>query len=156
MKKLFLVFKPILSFLPVQLIIKKSLIIFFSVTYLILFQQIKSFASINESEIEDYGVISIMYHRFDESKYPSTNIQVDVFKKQLEIIQNEKIIFIQPSELKEQLSSNKNQRKILLTIDDGLLSFYNNAWPILKSKKIPFIIFVNTREVGSYNYMVQK
>ena len=111
------------------------------------------FASINESEIEDYGVISIMYHRFDESKYPSTNIQVDVFKKQLEIIQNEKIIFIQPSELKEQLSSNKNQRKILLTIDDGLLSFYNNAWPILKSKKIPFIIFVNTREVGSYNYM---
>ena len=53
-------------------------------------KQIKSFASINESEIEDYGVISIMYHRFDESKYPSTNIQVDVFKKQLEIIQNEK------------------------------------------------------------------
>ncbi len=94
-----------------------------------------------------------MYHRFDESKYPSTNIQVDVFKKQLEIIQNEKIVFIKPSELKKQLSSNKKQRKILLTVDDGLLSFYNHAWPILKSKKIPFIIFINTREVGSFNYM---
>ena len=45
------------------------------------------------------------------------------------------------------------QRKILLTIDDGLLSFYNNAWPILRQKKIPFILFVNTREVGAYNYM---
>ena len=44
-------------------------------------------------------------------------------------------------------------KKVLLTIDDGLLSFYNNAWPILKQKKIPFILFVNTREVGSYNYM---
>ena len=32
-------------------------------------------------------------------------------------------------------------------------SFYNNAWPILKKNEIPFILFVNTREVGSYNYM---
>ena len=53
----------------------------------------------------------------------------------------------------KELSQNKKQRKILLTIDDGLLSFYKNAWPILKEKKIPFILFVNTREVGAYNYM---
>ena len=45
------------------------------------------------------------------------------------------------------------QRKILLTIDDGFLSFYENAWPILKEKKIPFILFVSTREVGAFNYM---
>ena len=94
-----------------------------------------------------------MYHRFGESKYPSTNIQLDVFKKQLEIIQNEKIKFIHPSEIEKYISESKNERKLLLTIDDGLLSFYENAWPILKAKKIPFILFVNTREVGSYNYM---
>ena len=41
----------------------------------------------------------------------------------------------------------------MLTIDDGLLSFYENAWPILNKKNIPFILFVNTREVGAYNYM---
>ena len=41
----------------------------------------------------------------------------------------------------------------MFTVDDGLLSFYKNAWPILKRKKIPFILFVNTREVGAYNYM---
>ena len=54
---------------------------------------------------------------------------------------------------KENLSENKKERKILLTIDDGLLSFYQNAWPILKEKKIPFILFINTREVSSFNYM---
>ncbi len=94
-----------------------------------------------------------MYHRFDESKYPSTNIQLDVFKEQLKIIENEGIIFIHPKNFKKNLSENKKERKILLTIDDGLLSFYKNAWPILKKKKIPFILFVNTREVGAYNYM---
>ena len=94
-----------------------------------------------------------MYHRFDENKYPSTNIQLDIFKKQLEIIENEGIKFIHPKDFEQSLSQNKSQRKILLTIDDGLLSFYNNAWPILKDREIPFILFVNTREVGSFNYM---
>ncbi len=94
-----------------------------------------------------------MYHRFNESKYPSTNIQVDVFKEQISIIEETGIKFIHPKRFHESLSQNKKERKVLLTIDDGLLSFYNNAWPILKQKKIPFILFVNTREVGSYNYM---
>ena len=80
-----------------------------------------------------------MYHRFNENKYPSTNIQLEIFKKQLEIINNENLVFIHPSQLKEQITQNKKQRKILLTIDDGLLSFYENAWPIPKAKKIPFI-----------------
>ena len=76
-----------------------------------------------------------------------------MFKEQLQIIENEGIRFIHPNNFKQDLSENKKERKILLTIDDGLLSFYENAWPILKEKKIPFILFVNTREVGSFNYM---
>ena len=106
-----------------------------------------------DNNFDDYGLISIMYHRFDENKYPSTNIKLDVFKKQLDIINSEGISFVHPKNFHKSLSKNKNQRKVLLTIDDGLLSFYENAWPILKAKKIPFILFVNTREVGSFNYM---
>ena len=103
--------------------------------------------------IEDFGVISLMYHRFEENKYPSTNIKIHDFKKQLEIIKKNKIKFINPKNFEEELINNKKQRKILLTIDDGFLSFYQNAWPILKKNKIPFILFVSTREVGSFNYM---
>ena len=78
---------------------------------------------------------------------------MDVFKKQLDIISNEGIKFIHPKDFKKNLYENKKDRKILFTVDDGLLSFYKNAWPILKERKIPFILFVNTREVGSFNYM---
>ena len=121
-----------------QLIIKKLLII---IVFIITFDihQSKLFASKTYS-FDDYGLISIMYHRFNEGKYPSTNIQLDIFKQQLDIIQNEGIKFIHPKDFKNTLSENKNERKILLTIDDGLLSFYENAWPILKEKKIPFIL----------------
>ena len=78
---------------------------------------------------------------------------MDIFQKQLEIIEKEKIKFIHPRNFEKSLSENKKDRKILFTVDDGLLSFYENAWPILKEKNIPFILFVNTREVGSFNYM---
>ena len=44
-------------------------------------------------------------------------------------------------------------KKILLTIDDGYSSFYKNAWPVLKEKEIPFILFISTREVGAPGYM---
>ena len=94
-----------------------------------------------------------MYHRFNESKYPSTNIQIDVFKKQLQTIEDQGIKFIHPKNFEKSLSEEKKNRKVLFTVDDGLLSFYENAWPILKEKKIPFILFVNTREVGAFNYM---
>jgi len=105
------------------------------------------------NNIKDFGLISLMYHRFEENKYPSTNIRILDFKKQLEIIQNNNIKFVNPKNFENELLNNKNQRKVLLTIDDGFLSFYKNAWPILKENKIPFILFVSTREVGSFNYM---
>ena len=94
-----------------------------------------------------------MYHRFEENKYPSTNIKINDFIEHLKILENEEILFINPKNFENELKNNKDQRKVLLTIDDGFLSFYENAWPILKDRKIPFILFVSTREVGAFNYM---
>ena len=134
-----------------KLIIKKLLIITCTIITLEI-NQSKLFGN-DQLNFEDYGLISIMYHRFDEEKYPSTNIQLEIFKEQLKIIDEQGIKFIHPKNFKQSLSNNKKERKILLTIDDGLQSFYNNAWPILKKNEIPFLLFVNTREVGSFNYM---
>ena len=48
---------------------------------------------------------------------------------------------------------NPKIKKILITIDDGFKSFYKEAWPYLKSNKIPFILFVSTEPVGRSGYM---
>ena len=94
-----------------------------------------------------------MYHRFDENKYPSTNIKVNDFLEHLKIIKDENVSFVNPKNFEDELLNKKSKRKLLLTIDDGFSSFYNKAWPILKEKKIPFILFVSTREVGLPGYM---
>jgi len=94
-----------------------------------------------------------MYHRFNESKYPSTNIQINVFKEHLKIIKNSKFNFLHPKDFENQFNLPKKDKKILLTIDDGFESFYNEAWPILKKEKIPFILFISTEPVGKNGYM---
>ena len=127
--------KPNLSLFPMHFIIKKLFIIL-TIIITLKSHQSKLFA-LESVKFDDYGVISIMYHRFDESRYPSTNIQLNVFKEQLEIIENNNIKFIHPKDFKIAFHQIKVKEKILLTIDDGLLSFYENAWPILKEKKFP-------------------
>ena len=75
------------------------------------------------------------------------------FKTHIEMIKKNKLEFINPNSFEKNLKERKKNKKILITIDDAFSSFYNNAWPILKENKIPFILFVSTREVGKYNYM---
>ena len=94
-----------------------------------------------------------MYHRFDENKYPSTNIRMDVFREHVELIKNLEYKFILPNEFKKDFNIPKKQKKILLTIDDAFLSFYDIAWPYLKENKIPFVLFVSTEPVGNKGYM---
>ncbi len=94
-----------------------------------------------------------MYHRFNENKYPSTNIKIDVFKKQLELIEKNSIEIYNPSKFDNEFNDPKKDKKILITIDDAFSSFYDNAWPILKEKEIPFILFVSTEPVGKFGYM---
>ena len=102
---------------------------------------------------DDRGILSLMYHRFDEDKYPSTNIQMDVFKQQIKIIKKLKYNFYDPNNLRKEFYVPKKEKKILLTIDDAFSSFYEVAWPYLKKEKIPFILFVSTETVGKNGYM---
>jgi len=102
---------------------------------------------------KDSGILSLMYHRFDENKYPSTNIRMDIFKEQMSIIESLNYEFYDPQYLQKKFNIAKNKKEILITIDDAFLSFYKIAWPYLKSKKIPFILFVSTEAVGKNGYM---
>ena len=71
-----------------QLIIKKSFITLIFIIFL--FTQNKLYPSTKEINIEDFGIISIMYHRFNENKYPSTNIKMNIFKDHIRLIKESK------------------------------------------------------------------
>jgi peptidoglycan/xylan/chitin deacetylase (PgdA/CDA1 family) len=128
--------------------IKKLIILLLSISIL-------SSKSLSDIKLQkDFGILTLMYHRFNEQKYPSTNIKLDIFKKQVEEITKNGLKIINFHEFKNIMDQKSfAEKSILLTIDDGFLSFYENAWPIFKENKIPFILFVNTKNVGSHGYM---
>ena len=101
----------------------------------------------------DEGVLSIMYHRFNEFKYPSTNISMDIFKKHIDLILDANLTFYHAKDFVNEFDIPKKEKKILLTIDDAFQSFYDNAWPYLKKNQIPFVLFVSTEPVGNNGYM---
>ena len=45
----------------------------------------------------DKGILSLMYHRFNENKYPSTNIRMNIFDKQMQMIKNLDYSFSDPN-----------------------------------------------------------
>jgi len=134
-------------FLPAASIIKLFIVFFLLITN----------SKAEDNNIKQYsndeGVLSIMYHRFDENKYPSTNIQMNIFLEQIQLIKDLNYDFIHPENFEKNFNIPKKQKKVLITIDDTFQSFYEVEWPFLKENKIPFILFVSTEPVGNKGYM---
>ena len=139
--------RPKRIFFPVASIINIFII------FILLTLNVKSDENKIKSYANDKGILSIMYHRFNENKYPSTNIRMEVFKKHMEIIKKKKYNFLDPNDFDKNFSKVKTNKTVLITIDDGFKSFYEHAWPYLKYNKIPFILFISTEAVGKNGYM---
>ena len=107
-----------------------------------------SFAQeISKTEIQDVNYASVlMYHRFGEDKYPTTNIKMDQFSNHIkELIKTKyNVIKIQDGLNAIQNISLVKDRSVIITIDDAYSSVFNNAWPILKKYGLPFTLFVST------------
>ena len=107
-----------------------SLIIF------IFYYSTNSNADENDSKLysDDKGILSLMYHRFNENKYPSTNIRMEVFDTQMKIIKDLVMNFITQKFFIKNFHQIKQEKKILITIDDGFKSFYDECMALFKTK----------------------
>lgn len=92
------------------------------------------------------SAVVLMYHRFGDDRYPSTNIRMDQFKAHLEELARDKYTVLP---LEVIIAHQKSgialpDRTIGITMDDGYKSIYDNAWPLLKQAGLPFTVFVST------------
>jgi len=96
----------------------------------------------------DHATI-LMYHRFGEDKYPSTNVRLDQFEEHLEILAGGDYTVMSLAEIVEKLQEGTPlpDRTVAITIDDAYLSVYEEAFPRLKARGFPATLFVATRPV---------
>ncbi len=88
----------------------------------------------------------IMYHRFGDSRFPSTNIKKEQFEKHINELLKPKynVIDIERALLAINNIEPVKDRSVVITIDDAYSSVYEYAWPIFKKHKLPFTLFIST------------
>jgi len=92
-----------------------------------------------------YGDAHIfVYHRFGDSRYPSTNTTIKELKKEFDYFKNHGYKVIKLDTLVNALRKHKkiDDKWVVLTIDDNFKSFYQNGLQLFKKYKYPFSIFV--------------
>ncbi|MGK7396966.1 MAG: polysaccharide deacetylase family protein [Candidatus Cyclobacteriaceae bacterium M3_2C_046] len=99
-------------------------------------------------------IVSFVYHRFGDSRYPSTNISVKDFEQQVKFLLANGYLIKSMGEALNLLEKGVSDHKIaVLTIDDGYQSVLTGALPVLKKFDVPATLFINTKQVGMPDYL---
>lgn len=100
-------------------------------------------------------VTGFIYHRFDESRYPSTNISAAIFQQQLAILKEKNYQVVSLAEVARRLQAGEAlpEKGVAISIDDAFTSFAEVAMPILRKFDFPVTLFVNTDAVGTPGYL---
>lgn len=99
--------------------------------------------------LADKQVVSFIYHRFDDNRYPSTSTSIKNFDAHIKYLKDNDFQIVTLSKAIKYLNSNEPYKKTaVLTIDDGYKSFLTNAFPILKKHGVLATLFINTNMVG--------
>ncbi len=100
-------------------------------------------------------VNSFIYHRFDETRYPSTNISAEIFTQQLEYTKEKNLEVISLGEVATRLTDGETlpDHAVSFCVDDAFRSFYDVGMPIIRNYGFPVTLFVNTDAVGTSGYL---
>ena len=88
-----------------------------------------------------------VYHRFGDTRHPSTDTSIEVLKKQFDYFETHGYEVVPLSKLVEALKAKRSipDNWVVLTIDDSYKSFYTNGLPVFKAYGYPFTLFVYTQ-----------
>lgn len=97
----------------------------------------------------DNGAVVVLYHRFGESDFPSTNVTLQQFEAHLALLTSGRYAVRPVPEILAALAEGQSlpPRTVGITIDDAYLSVWTEAWPRLKAAELPFTLFVSTDRV---------
>jgi poly-beta-1,6-N-acetyl-D-glucosamine N-deacetylase len=114
------------------------------------------FTTAQSIEIASRAVI-LMYHRFSDDRYPSTNTALSDLRAHIETIKGMGRAIVPLVTLVDALNGTGTtpENAVAITIDDAYRSVYDTAWPYLRENNIPFTLFVATEPVarGHSDYM---
>lgn len=109
------------------------------------------------AETDTASAVVLIYHRFGERGLPLTNIRLTQFEAHIAELTSGPYNIVSLPEIIDALEKGRAlpDRTVAITVDDGFLSAYQEAWPRLKSAAIPLTMFVSTESIdlGQKGYL---
>lgn len=110
-----------------------------------------------EAAGDNNSAVILIYHRFGEDRYPTTNVRLDQFEAHIAELKSGGYNFLPLSQIVNAIRNSQPlpDRTVAITVDDAYESAFTEAWPRLKAAGIPMTLFVATDPVdaGSRTYM---
>jgi peptidoglycan/xylan/chitin deacetylase (PgdA/CDA1 family) len=99
--------------------------------------------------VEGPAAVVLMYHRFGEDKYPSTNIRLDQIDAHIAYLQEHKFSVLPLADVVAALDAGTPlpARAVAITIDDAYRSVFTEALPRFSRADFSFTLFVATGAV---------
>ena len=100
------------------------------------------------AEAASHAVV-IMYHRFGDGRYPSTNTTIEQFEAHLEELGSGDYTVLPLAEVVQKIRAGESlpDRTVAITVDDAYASVYEEAFPRFKEYGFPFTLFIATRSI---------
>lgn len=92
------------------------------------------------------GVTVLTYHRVGGGSPDERDLDTAAFAAQLDVLHGVDVISL--DEAARRLASGDRRPGVVLTFDDGFADVYDNAWPLLRERRVPFTLFISTRYMG--------
>jgi len=98
---------------------------------------------------DDNQCVLLLYHRFSDEGPQSTSTSPAVFEKHLEYLYENgyKVLPLEEVIKNLKMQGILPKKCVSLTADDGFLSLYTNAYPLLVKYQMPMSVFVSTESI---------
>lgn len=92
------------------------------------------------------GATLLIYHRIGGGTTDELDMPVDSFARQLALLEDHDVISLDAA--LDRLDAGDDSPSVVLTFDDGFADVYQNAWPLLRTRNLPFTIYLATAYMG--------
>ena len=93
------------------------------------------------------GVTVLIYHRIGGGTGDELDLAADAFVRQLDMLADGRVLSL--DDALDRLDSGDSTPAVVLTFDDGFDEVFHHAWPHLRDRGIPFLVYLATAYMGA-------
>lgn len=107
---------------------------------------VKEVLARTESTTPTSGASLLIYHRVGAGTEDELDVRLDQFVDQLDTLASHDVVSLDTA--LDRIEARDSRHSVVLTFDDGFADVYDNAWPVLRERQLPFTVYLASAYMG--------